>query len=469
MKDRYLIRLLERVGKSDFEALEIYLNGFYNGKEYNRLFGHIKVFYPRFPKRKIGAEKIWELMYPKKKFNAQKLYDLCHQLYKKVKEYIAWTGMKQDLVVQEQLYLKAAKQKELYDIYRKELYGLLKTLKKKSQTKLWQGQELIPIYHQLYFNAGIGKENEGELLTELLTNLDAFYLNYRTLIEVESKNRDTVLKEKANIIKLEDIRQYYLETKLIQSPLIETFQLFLKPEIYVVPEEYDKLNENVLELLPEIEKEDKITVINFLLIVNNHYLKKGNIDFVRKAYKTFKLAGDEGIFVINKVISKQFFINAIDTACKVDKIAIQWAEDFFNSNKKFLPKEGKKNTIRISEATISFEKGDYHEAKTLLLKYPFKNPYDKLRSRWMLIKIYFELGDFGELERECTNTKQYLDKNRVFNERTIIGTKNFIKLTFDIFNHQENKSKVRDLGEKLDGYSHIFQKNWLMQKIQEWS
>lgn len=467
MKNRSVVKLLASLGQRNINTLDSYLHSFYSNQDCVRLFDAIKDCAPKFSSKKMQIELVWQRCFPTKKLTSNRFDKLCFALQGHVKEFMAWQEMKEDSVVQGKLFLKAANRYEMSEEIEGTLEELVPLIKKIKKTDIWANHDLIEAYHQLYFSIDLmRKKDKGkQAFINIVENLDAFYLTYRTLLEVEKNSRDYVIIEEMqefNFKKIRDLLKLTSTTsKEKENELFQTLESFVEEEWGQGIIHYELIEEKVFNLMPKLDLLSQEILMNSLSILGNFYSKQGILEFLPKIFRIRKYTFDSGSAIKNNLISYTSFLNIIDTGSKVNEI--DWVESFCKNYQKYLSKGIRVETVRLAEAIIAFGKGDFKKAKELLEGKRHSLTQQNNRSRWVLTKTYYELKD-DKLVEECDAFYQFLYREKNFSERARRGTLNFLKTIEYLINPNVNKSEIIRFVETCKVISQWF---WLSQKIEE--
>lgn len=464
MKNRSVVKLLACLGQRNINSLDSYLHSFYSNQECVVLFDAMKECAPKFSSKKMRVEQVWQRSFPNKKLSTSRLDKLCSYLAGHVKEFMAWQEMREDAITREKLFFKAVKKYEMREEVEETLEGLVPLIKEKKNTEIWTNEALIGVYHHLYFSTNLmRKKDKGkQALIDILENLDAFYLTYRTLLETEKKSRSYIVKEEFLGFNFEEIRGL-LRTTLTKnktSILFQTLESFLGELVKNDASFYNILEERVFSLLPELHISDQETILNFLTIVANYYAKQGRNEFTPKIFRIFKYGIESGSSIKNNSISHMFFSNLVDVACKSNEI--DWADNFCQNYQRYLSKETQTETIDLSMGRIAFARKDYKKAKKLLEGRKFSDQ-NNMRGRWLLTMVYFDSED-DKLLNECEAFTQYLYRDKLSNDMNIKGTHNFLKVIGMLKNPNLSKE---DIIVFINDRKVISQRIWLDEKIRE--
>jgi len=464
MKNRTVVKLLAKLGQRNINTLDAYLHSFYEKQECVLLFDAIKECAPKFSNKKMQVELVWKRCFPNKKLSINRLDKLCFGLQLHIKEFMSWQEMKEDTIAREKLFLKAANRYEMREEVEETLEGLVPLIKAEKQTEIWRNQELIEVFHHLYFstNLMLKKDKGKQAFINLIENLDAFYLTYRTLLETEKRSREYAVIEEMQNFHFEEIRNFLSpkEHKNQTSPVFQTLKAFLEGNVLSGIEFYEVLEDKVFSLIPKLHNSDQEIILNFLTLVANHYAKKGKNEFTPKLFKILKYSAENKLPVKNNLISSVFFINSVDIACKAGEV--EWAIKFYQDFQIYLKKEERLDLAKLSESRIALAQKDYQKAKNILEEKRFKSIHNH-RSRWILTMVYYDSQD-DKLKEECEAFTQYLYREKIYNEMNRRGTLNFLKVIDMLLDPNRTKNEIVAF---IGSCSAISQRIWLDDKISE--
>ena len=468
MKQKELVTLLKVLSAPEIKQLQTYASTFHQGSQAIGLLESLCRKHPNFLEKKIEEETVWRTAYPQESFHQRKHDRLISNLYEIVKEFAALLIIrrkdKKATIEKEKLFAQMLREKELYDEYEKSLAKQEKLIEQNTKTDIWSKKELIPLYHKRYFNAKIRRDKGGQILQELIENLDHFYFNYRSLLEIEIVQRKTVLDEKIKFSSFEEAVSKFVNSRTSKNVLIKCIEPFFNKEIYSSDSAYNALQATVIKFVSKLQEEDKVTVLNYLLNITAFHLNKGKSHFLPISFKIFKYIDKNRFFIVDDVIPDVFFTNAIDTACKVSEV--KWASDFFERNQKYLPQNKKTEVIKFTKAILAFEQGQYDIANNCLRTSNFTTPQHSFRQRLLFIKIDFEFNDFEGFHNECKRLQRFLKKTTPLHPKTINGAENFIRISTSLFNITGQKDELFKISQDIRTSENLHEKAWLLRKLQ---
>ncbi|HMQ46562.1 MAG TPA: hypothetical protein PKA00_03165 [Saprospiraceae bacterium] len=130
----------------------------------------------------------------------------------------------------------------------------------------------------------------------------------------------------------------------------------------------------------------------------------------QEAFDLYRSGLSRGVFLENGYLSKVTYRNVLNIAVSVGEL--DWALDYLNTFKAYLPPKDQENIFRYNLATYFFRIREYDQAMTLL---PFVEMRDMLENfdvRRMMVRIYYEQGEMQALESLLDSFEAYLRRHR---------------------------------------------------------
>ncbi len=216
-------------------------------------------------------------------------------------------------------------------------------------------------------------------------------------------------------------------------------------------------------LLPSNEiAEAYLSAINFCI----KRLNGGEEKYLREAYELYRLGIESRALLPNDVISKYTYKNVMAIAARLGEH--DWAQNFLDEYKKFLPERERENTFLFNKAFFLYtHHSDYDNALTLLQQVvQFGEPLYNLDSRRMLVRIFYETGAISALESQLDSYKAYLRRHKEIGYHREHHL-NFIQIvgkmiTTDL-SSSSKRHQIRDLvlEEKA-----IAERDWLLKQLE---
>ena len=203
----------------------------------------------------------------------------------------------------------------------------------------------------------------------------------------------------------------------------------------------------------------------YLLAINYciRQLNRGEKQFIREAFELYRPGLAQGILLEEGILSKFTYNNVMMLGLALE--GWEWVAHFLEEYKSLLPRKERENIYRYNQAIYHFRKPDYGKAMQLLQRVEFRDVQYNLNARRMLLRMYYELGEYEALE-------SLLDSFRTFiHRRKDLGYHrdhylNLIRFVRKILRHHPNDpdfmGKVRSEVEEAEA---LAEKAWLLEQL----
>ncbi|MCX7833059.1 MAG: hypothetical protein N2490_02465 [Ignavibacteria bacterium] len=281
--------------------------------------------------------------------------------------------------------------------------------------------------------------------------------------------KDLSNNEDEELIKIEDVIKYIKKhDSYIKENYPNIYALYLLYEILNDFLNYQKIND-LLEYLKNNDKylaEESLqfcydSLFEFLI----KFIESGNIHLYNHFYKTFLDLETRGVLKNLIHIRPKYF--PIFVGMILDKKGINDTLTFINENKEKIHEDFTEQVYLISIAKVEFHKKNYNKVKEILLKIKTNDPFLYLYQKTLLIKTYFEKGEFNFLYPLSDAIKHYI--NRKFSSNHIINNINtFLICVSKLSSFKKAKTKSLDFVKNCINSSHYFlEKEWIAEKYKE--
>ena len=223
---------------------------------------------------------------------------------------------------------------------------------------------------------------------------------------------------------------------------------------------FQKLKNEITEnqsLFTEIELRDLLTVaINYAIRRQN----SGELSYTREAVQLYRWGFDNHILLDSGVLSPYSYYNTLQLALKIEDF--DWAEQFLNDFKDFLPEKERENIYKYNLAIFHFRKKSYEQAMPLLQEVNLKEPLFNLDARRLLARIYYEFEEYTALDSHIESSKVYLHRQKDIGYGKEAYT-NFFKFLERLLKIDGKSIEERHkLGEEIQHTQLVAEKEWLM-------
>jgi len=196
--------------------------------------------------------------------------------------------------------------------------------------------------------------------------------------------------------------------------------------------------------------------INFCVGKSN----SGNKDFTVHAFELYRSGLSNKVFMKDGYLSIYNYKNILRLGLSIK--AFEWTEAFLHEFKSFLPKEEIENTYTYNLAFFYFHKGEFDKSMELLRKVHFKDTYNNLESRRMLLRIYYELEEWSALDSHLNNFQSYVIRQKNIGYHKAANL-NLVKITRLMMNKFPLSSKSKQqIKKRIQNANFLADKNWII-------
>lgn len=204
----------------------------------------------------------------------------------------------------------------------------------------------------------------------------------------------------------------------------------------------------------------------YLLAINGciRRMNAGKREYVGVALGFYREALERGLLMENGVLTGFNYKNIIRLA--VASRENDWAEAFLDAYRTALHPRERDNIYRYNLAFLHFQQQDYARAMPLLQQVDLEDPLNNLDARRMLLRIYYELGEWQALDSLLQSFGAYLRRqknlgyHRQTNERLLYFTKKLMDLP------RSDRSAREQLRNELEQTPDVAERAWLLQNLQ---
>jgi len=228
---------------------------------------------------------------------------------------------------------------------------------------------------------------------------------------------------------------------------------------------FHQLNKMLVENIETLDSVELQELLKHLYNYAAQQIRNGKEAVFVKALHLLNLFGLEHNFFTEKgVMSATNFSNIVNIACSVQDF--DWISKFVASKSKLLPDDIREDTVAQTKALIFFEKKAFRKALKVLESTEFKDFKFVIRSRSLVLRSYYELGeDVDKIVEYCINFEALLRRQPKtqagFVEATLAFTSVFKAMA-------QGKGEKQALVQKVNETPNMYFKKWLLEKLEEY-
>ena len=196
-------------------------------------------------------------------------------------------------------------------------------------------------------------------------------------------------------------------------------------------------------------------------------LNKGIRLFLQEYFDLFENAIEKDIFLEKGELAPWRFNNIIGVALRLGKL--DWAENFINKYKSYLPPDNQENTYTFNLARVYFYQNKFEKVLALQRNLEYEDIGYNLISKSMLVLTYYELDEQDALDSFTESFRVFLNRHKNLPQQRRRSYLNLLKyvrrLTRLTPGDKEGVGRLRDeiTREKATTVNH----EWLLEKLDE--
>jgi hypothetical protein len=208
---------------------------------------------------------------------------------------------------------------------------------------------------------------------------------------------------------------------------------------------------------------------NMYVFAQNYCIKKintGHQEFYKELFAIYRTLIETGIILNKGVIVPWDYKNITSVGLRVGEYI--WVEKFIKNYNGNLPKDYQKNALTYNLAILNFHKKEYDEVITLLRDMTYRDVFDALQGRWLLLKTYYELDESDALDALIDSFRIFLRRNKSISKSYQKMYMNAIKFLQRIIKiPYESKASAEKLQIQIKDCQPIAERRWLLTKLEE--
>jgi len=478
LKHNKTIELLKYLEISEIETFDQFLNSkfFSRKKKAALLFRFLKKFAPKYDSEKLNEISCYNYVFKNEPCNniveiKKKLKNPFYDLKQLFTRFILTQEIEKNTYEKELLLLKAMKNRKIKPLYTASTEALLTKVQADESENLFQQYLMFGLQDELYTNEdykqSISDKKESELLTNLLSSLDEFYLenkyryslqanireqltgqsvNNQLISVLDNANAKEIIKNNPSIDLYKKLRQYHQS----KEPAIEIIQLkFLQ--------DFDKLS--------MLSKQDiGISLLNSWMTLH----REGRQDALQMLFDLYQntIALNDQIWFENEHFDVTHFRNIVVVSCALQKY--EWTNVFIENYGKLLPTKVKENVIGMSKAQVYKATGNCNKVIETLNQVEFSDWIDQLTAKSLMLQCFYELKEWNSLSYFIDSFEKYLRRNKSISADVKTGHLNYVSFCRRLLKMQgQSSEKISKLNSRLKATENISGRMWLAEKIKE--
>ena len=306
----------------------------------------------------------------------------------------------------------------------------------------------------------VGKKN----LTNIGESLDIYIISSKLRLACLMESHHAVSNATYDATFLPLLIQYLEGNKMLEVPAIALYYHCYKSLTAGAESDFRAFRKTLEEQQQDIPLSERTT---FLLLAINFCIKQlnyGKLRYIQEAFELYQTGLDTKALLSDGYLSRFAYKNIVALALKLNKF--EWVRKFIDDYAIFLRKEYQDSNQKYNLARLYFIKKEFNKAMPMLAQIDDNDLLLNLDSRVMLLKMYYEMGEFDALESLLTSFRiLLLRKKKIigYHQQHYLNMLSYIKKMMKLNHH--DKEAVRLFKENITQNTVIFEREWILEQM----
>lgn len=222
------------------------------------------------------------------------------------------------------------------------------------------------------------------------------------------------------------------------------------------------LSQHYEALPPKEIKGLYVIAINYCVQQLNNGIEK----YVRAVFDLYQYGLEHSILVEQAILSRFTYKNIVAAGIRLQEY--DWVIQFIETYTPLLEVDYQKTYSLYAKAKLHFAQEKFDHTLSLLTQVEFDNLFLNMDAKTMLLKIYYEKGDFEALDSLLISFQKFLQRKSIVAYQQQIH-KNMIKLTKKLIYLPllPDKAVLQELKQEILATNPLTEKPWLLAQLEK--
>lgn len=420
---------------------------------------------------RIGdKEELWKALFKDTPYHDQTLRRLLSDLTGQALDFRAWMAFRNDPFAAVATLLPAltdpSLEKHFDGVVRQ--FELVRSNNTAQSPSAFYQQFIIERSRHLQLEASGKKPDTLEFLEAADFQLDCFYFTQKLKHFCDALSYQNTLALKASLEEIPGLSAYLQSSSYAQVPLINAYLLTLSMLRHPEQETFFQELKSLLHAQgAHFEKKERhnlfIHLMNYCIDTK---INTGRTDYFAELFDLYKVALDKEIIMEEGVMDPFHYKNIITVGLRVN--AFEWTEQFIRDYTPALPLSHQANALTYNLAKVFFQQGQYQKVIEQLREVEYQDLVYALGAKLMLLKTYFELGEFLALDSLSDSFRIFLQRHKRISREVKQQYLNVIRFVKKLSNVAPgDKKAIEKIRLQVDQCKALADKGWIVEKILE--
>ncbi len=463
MTDSLLFRTLSRLSARERHALCGFSRCpcFNRRDEVSRLCDYLVENIGKPVRKVFEPEQLFAAAFPGKPYDNGALRHAMSYLLEVLRQYLAWAEWQAAEGEQQRYLIRALHRRNLDKLFKKEWQRAREKTEQTTVRDARHHYQRYQLYQEQLEQTARRERATGIDLQPLAGELTIFYVAEMLRHACAALSHQAIAGQEYRFGLLDNILEAVEREEMLHVPVIALYyHAYRMLKSAGAPEHFERLKALLAEQESAFSPEEMRGL--YLLAINGciRRMNTGQREYIREAFELYKAALKRDFLKENGMISGFTYKNIIRIGVALGEHA--WTEQFLEQYKHGLHPRERDNLYRYNRAYLYFQQQDYARAMPLLQQVEIEDPLNNLDARRMLLRSYYELGEWVALDSLLQSFSAYLrrQKNLGYHRQT---NENLLYFTRKLLETNQRDRQVREkLRAELEQTPDVAERAWLL-------
>ncbi len=473
MQKSNLIVYFKRLSKRDWREFRKFVRSpyFNQRKDILLLFQYLETALASLKPEMLNRKRVFKHVFPNEAFDEKKLRHTTSFLLKILKKYLSQAEFENDPVQTQQYLCQSLRKKGLEVFFEKELILAQNLIEKEP----FRDSKFYFQKHQLGLEEAVftmPQRRSGKMKFQSIADqLTISYISSILRLSCNIQSHQTMSGQIYDLKLLPEVLALVKSGEYLEVPAVALYYRCYNSIESLENATIEKSEQNFQLLKVLINKHWTLfpssEIRDIYLFAVNYCIKRlnaGDRSFIREAFELYRSGLKNETLLEDGVLSSFTYKNI--TRLGMALLENEWVEQFLEEYKKYLNPRERENAWRYNLAFFYFQQQEYKRAMQLLLFVEFKDVLNNLDARRMLLKSYFELGEYNALDSLLDSFSRYIHRQKDqmgYHRENYINLIRFVKKI--IHNGEKDKTVLLELKKEIIATSRLADREWLLEKL----
>ncbi len=468
LRDSKLILLLQSFDNKQLKRLEKFLlSPYFNDNEHVlALFQYIVRFAPEYDDERLSKKNIFCSLFAGKPYKDIKIRQLMTELFKLVEKFIAHSSLEQSEIQKHLLLLDFYLDMNLPKYFQASLRSAQKVqLKRVTKNAPFHYDEfLLADRYSTYLSFEQQKLKGGRNLQQVIDKFQTYYLIQMAQYVCGAINRSLSHNVTFNLRLIDELLTQLAKEQYKDIPSIQVYYQILLLLTVSEKASLDKLIELFETYSSIFQPDERRFVYRYMLNYCISKMNNGEDHYYTKVFELYQIGLQKEVLFREGKIPSSTYKNIVTTGLRLEKFDV--IEQFIGNYKNDISADYPKDVYHYNLAHLFFYEAKYDDAIELLNTIEYNDIFYKIDVRKLLIKIYYERGDYLLLDSSMNAFRVFIHRNTVISPHHKATNQNFINFLYKIIRiAPDDLDKIKEIKEEIDETQNIAERKWLVEKL----